>query len=81
MSEHPPATYLHLRINDLRLTWRCVDTFLLIARRPREQLTAHLHAAQGWIKVQRGEGVPVLGPYSGGTAGIQQPLRGDQGHW
>lgn len=41
---HPPATYLHLRIDNLRLTWRFGDMFLPItaARRLRDQLTAHL---------------------------------------
>lgn len=45
--EHPLATYLQLHIEDLRLTWRCVDTFLPIAaaRRLRDQLTAHLDTA------------------------------------
>ena len=45
--EHPPATYLQLSINNLRLTWRFVDVFLPIAaaRRLRDQLTAHLDAA------------------------------------
>ncbi len=44
--EHPPATYLQLHIDDLRLTWRGVDAFLPItaARRLRDQLTAHLDA-------------------------------------
>jgi hypothetical protein len=45
--EHPPATYLQLSIDDLRLTRRFVDAFLSIAaaRRLRDQLTAHLDAA------------------------------------
>jgi len=45
--EHPPATYLQLSINNLLLTWRFVDVFLPIAaaRRLRDQLTAHLDAA------------------------------------
>jgi hypothetical protein len=45
--EHPPTTYLQLRIDNLRLTWRFVDVFLPItaARRLRDQLTAHLNAA------------------------------------
>ncbi|MGH3998916.1 MAG: hypothetical protein ACRDTJ_15850 [Pseudonocardiaceae bacterium] len=45
--EHPPATYLQLSVENLRLTWRYVDTFLPIAaaRRLRDQLTAHLDAA------------------------------------
>ncbi len=45
--EHPPTTYLQLRIDNLRLTWRFVDVFLPIAaaRRLRDQLTAHLDAA------------------------------------
>lgn len=45
--EHPPAAYLQLSINNLRLTWRFVDVYLPIAaaRRLREQLTAHLDAA------------------------------------
>lgn len=54
--EHPPTTYLQLRIDNLRLTWRFVQVFLPLtaARRLRDQLTAHLDAAQGWIKVERG---------------------------
>ena len=45
--EHPPTTYLQLSIENLRLTWRFVDAFLPIAtaRRLRDQLTAHLDAA------------------------------------
>jgi hypothetical protein len=45
--EHPPTTYLQLGIEDLRLTWRCVDTFLPIAavKRLRDQVTVHLDAA------------------------------------
>ncbi len=45
--EHPPATYLQLSIENLRLTWRGVDAFLPIAaaRQLRDQLTSHLDAA------------------------------------
>lgn len=45
--EHPPTTYLLLSLEDLRLTWRGIDTFLPIdtARRLRDRLTAHLDAA------------------------------------
>lgn len=45
--ELPPTTYLQLSIDNLRLTWRCIDAFLPIAaaRRLRDQLTAHLEAA------------------------------------
>jgi hypothetical protein len=45
--EHPSVTYLLLSLEDLRLTWRCIDAFLPIgtARRLRDQLTAHLDAA------------------------------------
>lgn len=48
--EHPPTTYLQLCIDDLRLTWRFVDVFLPIAtaRRLRDQLTAHLDAADSF---------------------------------
>jgi hypothetical protein len=45
--EHLPTTYLQLHIDNLQLTWRFVDVFLPIAtaRRLRDQLTAHLDAA------------------------------------
>ncbi|MGB6164477.1 MAG: hypothetical protein WCF33_17895 [Pseudonocardiaceae bacterium] len=45
--EDPPVTYLLLSMEDLRLTWRCIDAFLPIdtARRLRDRLTAHLDAA------------------------------------
>jgi hypothetical protein len=45
--EHPPTTYLQLSIENLRLPWRFVDAFLpiAVARRLRDQLTAHLDAA------------------------------------
>ncbi|MGH3753603.1 MAG: hypothetical protein ACRDRP_13050 [Pseudonocardiaceae bacterium] len=45
--EHPPTTYLQLSIENLRLTWRFIDAFLPIAaaQRLRDQLTAHLDAA------------------------------------
>ncbi len=71
--EHPPATYLQLRIDDLRLTCRGVDAFLPIAaaRRLRDQLTAHIDAAhsgpsaragtvQGDLTL-RGDGPPAAG--------------------
>jgi hypothetical protein len=45
--EHPHTTYLQLGIEDLQLTWCCVDTFLPIAavKRLRDQVTVHLDAA------------------------------------
>lgn len=45
--ELPSTTYLQLSIDNLRLPWRCIDAFLPIAaaRRLRDQLTAHLDAA------------------------------------
>ncbi|MGH3886469.1 MAG: hypothetical protein ACRDSZ_07840 [Pseudonocardiaceae bacterium] len=53
--EHPPATYLQLSIENLRLTWRFVDVFLPIAaaRRLRDQLTTHLDAVAGGLDVAR----------------------------
>ncbi|MGQ0773879.1 MAG: hypothetical protein ACT4NY_05595 [Pseudonocardiales bacterium] len=44
----PLTTYLQLSIDNLRLPWRCVDAFMPIAaaRRLRDQLTAHLEAAE-----------------------------------
>lgn len=45
--ELPPTMYLQLSIDNLRLTWRYVDAYLPIeaVRRLRDQLTAHLDAA------------------------------------
>lgn len=45
--ELPPTTYLELQIYDKRFSHRGVDAFLSIpaARRLRDQLTAHLDAA------------------------------------
>ncbi|MGH3801186.1 MAG: hypothetical protein ACRDTD_13815 [Pseudonocardiaceae bacterium] len=71
--EHPPTTYLQLSLENLWLTWRFVDAFLSIAaaRRLRDQLTAHLDAAdrcpsaraetaQGNLTL-RGDGPPAAG--------------------
>lgn len=48
--ELPSVTYLQLSIHNLRLMWRCIDAFLPIsaARRLRDQLTAHLDAADSY---------------------------------
>jgi hypothetical protein len=52
--EHPPTTYLQLRIEDLRLTWHGIDAFLTIAaaQRLRDQLTSHLDAAHSCPNAQ-----------------------------
>ncbi|MGH3721246.1 MAG: hypothetical protein ACRDRI_20820 [Pseudonocardiaceae bacterium] len=54
--EQPPTTYLQLSIENLLLTRRFVDTVLPIttARRLRDQLTAHLDAADPPDPGQRG---------------------------
>lgn len=67
--ERPPTTYLHLSINDLRLTWRSVDAFLPIAtaRRLRNQLTAHLDAAHSCPETVQGDLTPRGdGPHAAG---------------
>jgi hypothetical protein len=85
--EHPPTTYLQLSIENLRLTWRFVDVFLPIAttRRLRDQLTAHLNAAQSCPSAQaetvhsdltlHGDGAPAAGADASWSASVRPPAR------
>jgi hypothetical protein len=85
--EHPPTTYLQLSIENLRLTWRFVDVFLPIttARRLRDQLTAHLDAAQSCPSAQaetvhsnltlHGDGAPAAGTDASWSASVRPPAR------
>lgn len=45
--EDGTSTYLELHVDDLRLSWRCVDVYLSVpaARRLRDRLNGHLDAA------------------------------------